>query len=46
MEKNIDKQTEEILIKFVFDGVRPTDEHLEQAKKILKNFTKTLEMSN
>ena len=42
----MDKQTEELIIKFVFGGVKPEQEVLEESKKIFKDFTKTLEMSN
>ena len=42
----MNKQTEELIIKFVFGGVRPEEKVLEESKKIFKDFTQTLEMSN
>jgi hypothetical protein len=46
MKDKMDKQTEELIIKFVFGGVRPEEQVLEESKKIFKDFTQTLEMSN
>ena len=42
----MDKQTEELIIKFVFGGVKPEEQVLNESKKIFDDFTKTLELSN